>query len=137
VRALRFHGPLGKFTWRMLATVMAGQSVAVFLGGLVARGLASARGEGDSGMLLVGGAALALLCVVAAGTMRRPWGVTLGWLVQVATLASALVLPGMLLVALVFLALWLLCMVQGDKVDRLQEQRAAGSPAPEDGDVAR
>jgi hypothetical protein len=129
VRHLTFYGQLGKFSWRMLATVLAGESVIVFFGALVARAMASAGGDARGGTWLATGSALAVLCLVAAGTMRRPWGVTLGWAVQALTLLSALVVPAMLLVGLLFLALWVLCMVQGRRVDELQAQRAAqGEP---------
>ena len=40
--------------------------------------------------------------------MRRPFGVTLGWLVQALTWASAVLVPAMIGVALVFTALWVL-----------------------------
>jgi hypothetical protein len=125
VRHLRFHGPLGTFSWRMLAAVLAGESIIVFFGALVARATSSAGGDDRGGAWLVTGSALAVLCVVAAGLMRRPWGVTLGWVVQALTLLSALVVPAMFLVGLIFLGLWVLCMVQGSKIDALQAQREA------------
>jgi hypothetical protein len=125
VNRLTFYGPLGKFSWRMLATVLAGESVIVFFGALVARAMASAGGDDRGGAWLATGSALAVLCVVGAGLMRRPWGVTLGWVVQALTLLSALVVPAMLLVGLIFLALWVLCMLQGAKIDALQAQREA------------
>ena len=65
--------------------------------------------------------------------MRSPVGITLGWLVQVLTWASALLVPAMLGVAVVFTALWVLLLVQGTKVDRIvaeQERDAAASPCP-------
>lgn len=123
MKALTFYGQLGKFTWRMLATVLGGQAIAVFFGALVARGLASARGESGAGTWLLIGSGLAVLCMVGAGLMRRPWGVTLGWVVQVVTLASAVVVPAMLVVGLIFLGLWLLCLVQGKRIDELQSER--------------
>ena len=43
-RPYPFVGPLGKFTWRMLATVLGGQAVVLFFGAQVARGLAIADG---------------------------------------------------------------------------------------------
>jgi hypothetical protein len=125
VRHLTFYGPLGTFSWRMLATVLAGESIIVFFGALVARAMSSAGGDDRGGAWLATGSALAVLCVVAAGLLRRPWGVTLGWVVQALTLLSALVVPAMLIVGLIFLALWVLCMVQGSKIDALQAQREA------------
>ena len=40
MRGLVLYGSLGKFTWRMLATVLAGQGVVVFLGALAIMPLA-------------------------------------------------------------------------------------------------
>lgn len=125
MRGLVFYGTTGKFTWRMLATVLAGQSVCLFLGALVARAVA-ASGDGASGAtLLVVGCGLAVLCVLAAGTLRKPWGVTFGWVIQGLTLFSALFVPMMFFVWLIFLALWMTCLVQGDRVDRMDARRAA------------
>jgi Ni/Fe-hydrogenase subunit HybB-like protein len=126
VSRVPLYGTQPKFTWRMLATVLAGQSIVLFFGALVARGTAIA-GEGDAGAdrLLWGGSAIAVLALVAAGLMRGPVGITLGWLVQALTWLSALVVPAMLLVALIFTGLWVLCLVQGAKVDRLVAQREA------------
>ena len=53
-----------------------------------------------------------------SGLMRRPFGITLGWVVQALTWASAVLVPAMLGVALVFTALWVLLLVQGTRVDR-------------------
>jgi len=61
--------------------------------------------------------------------MRRPYGITVGWLVQALTWASALVVPAMVGVALVFTALWVLLIVQGGKVDRVVAERDAGTAA--------
>jgi hypothetical protein len=59
--------------------------------------------------------------------MRRPSGVTLGWLVQALTWASALVVPAMVGVAVVFTALWVLLLLQGGKIDRIVAEREAGA----------
>lgn len=122
MKGLVLYGRLGKFTWRMLATVLVGQAVVVFLGALVARALASAQGDARSGTWLWVGVGLAALCLAAAGLMRRPWGVTLGWLIQVATLAAALVVPAMLVVGVIFLLLWVGSLVL---CSRIEEQHAA------------
>lgn len=108
-------------TRRLAAAVIGSQSVVVALAGLVAYSLESGRRH--TGYLWTG-VVLALLCIVAAGTLRRPWGVTLGWALQVATLASAVVVPVMLAVGLIFGALWIVALVQGPKLDRLTREHA-------------
>jgi Protein of unknown function (DUF4233) len=131
MRGLVLYGELGRFTWRMLATVLAGQGIVVFLGALVARGLAVADGGQDESAWLWVGIGLAVLCFLAAGLMRRPFGVTLGWLIQLATFASAAVVPAMLGVGLIFTVLWVgglvLCRRVEDQVAERDRQAAAGA----------
>lgn len=134
MRGLVFHGTLGKFTWRMLATVLGGQALVLFFATLVARSIAAAQSgggtEGGTAQLVIG-CGVALLAVVAAGTVRRPWGVSLGWVVQALTLIGGLFVQTMVVVGVVFLALWVTCLVQGDKVDRAQAAREAQWAADE------
>ena len=122
---LVFFGRTGKFTWRMCAMVLAGQSILVFFGALVARGVSLAQSSGPATAYLIVGSALAVLCLVGAALMRTPVGVTLGWLIQLATFASAVVVPLMAAVGVIFTALWVTCLVQGTRIDRAQEQWAA------------
>jgi hypothetical protein len=117
-RPYAFVGPLGKFTWRMLATVLGGQAVVLFFGAQVARGLAIADGDAALGQRwLWVGAGLSVLAVLAAGLMRRPIGVTLGWLVQILTWASAAIVPMMAIIGACFTGLWLLCLRKGYDID--------------------
>jgi hypothetical protein len=125
MKGLVFYGRMGKFTWRMAATVLAGQSIAVFFGALVARGIGASTGDAASSAYLWVGSGLAVLCILAAGLMRRPFGVTLGWLIEVATFVSAVVVPAMLVVGVIFTALWVTCLVQGHRIDTLQATWAA------------
>jgi hypothetical protein len=129
---LPFHGTTGTFTWRMLATVLVGQSISVFFGALVARAISATGPDADrSTTYLLVGSGLAVLSVVAAGQLRRPFGLTLGWLVQALTLASAIFVPAMLVVGLIFLALWITCLVMGTRID--EEQAPDGPQTGEDG----
>ena len=129
--SLPLYGRQGKFTYRLLAVALFGQSVILSFFALVARANAIAAGNPEEGdRLLWVGLGLALLALVAAGLMRRPFGITLGWVVQALTWASALVVTAMIGVALVFTALWVLMLVQGTRVDRMvAEREAAAGPA--------
>ncbi len=72
---------------------------------------------------LVGGAGLALLCLVAAGLLRSRLGYLLGWVVQVLMIASAIWVPLMLFLGLAFAGLWVAVLVQGSKADALTARR--------------
>ncbi|WP_288797912.1 DUF4233 domain-containing protein [uncultured Arsenicicoccus sp.] len=128
------HGVPRALTRRLLAAVIASESVVVFFGALVAMSLD--RTEGGSGTTwLVLGSILAVLCVVDAGMLRRPWGVTLGWFLHLATLVSALVVPMMFWVFVIFCGLWVVALVQGRKIDDLADEArrrhdAESSPGP-------
>jgi hypothetical protein len=50
---------------------------------------------------------LAVVLVVAAGLVRRPWGIAVGSALQLAFLATGLLIVTMFLVAALFLAVWL------------------------------
>lgn len=122
-------GTLGKFTWRMLATVLGSQSILIFFGALVARGNAIAAGDAEGGRLLTVGSLLAVAAIVAAGLMRTSLGLPLGWLVQIATWASALVVPAMIGVGLVFTGLWVYCLIKGPRIDAMMAARAQEATA--------
>ena len=115
--ALPLYGVQGKMTRRLAGVVVGTQGLAVFFGALVARGLAAAGGERTSGPLLLIGSLLAVLCLLDAALLRRPWGITAGWVLQIATLACVFVVPVMLLVGLLFGALWVTALVQGHQMD--------------------
>lgn len=126
MKRLVFYGRLPKFTWRMVAVVLAAEAMCIFFGALAAWALAAAGAGSDRATsYLVGGCLLAALAVLGAGLMRTPYGVTIAWLVQVLALASAVVVPIMLVVGGLFAALFIVCLVQGSKVDEAQALREA------------
>jgi hypothetical protein len=114
---LTTYGVPGKMTRRLAAVVLGTQGLAVFFGALVARALAAAEGSDGSGSFLLVGSLLAVLCILDAGLLRQPWGITVGWVLQLATLACAVIVPSMVLVGVVFGGLWLTALVQGHKMD--------------------
>lgn len=122
MKDLFFYGVGEKMTRRFAAIVIGSQSLVVFFGALVAYGMAKATDDAAHTAYLVIGCVIAALCIIAAGAMRRPWGVTLGWLIELATLAATFVVPMMFFVGLVFGALWITALVQGRKMDRLTRE---------------
>lgn len=134
MRSVPLYGRQGKFTFRLLAVALLGQSIILSFFALVARANAIAAGNPDDGdRLLWVGLGLAGLSLVAAALMRTPVGITLGWVVQALTWASAVLVTAMIGVAIVFTALWVLLLVQGTKVDRIVAERER---APAAGEVA-
>ncbi|HLS43970.1 MAG TPA: DUF4233 domain-containing protein [Ornithinicoccus sp.] len=121
LRHLRFAGALGPMTRRLTSIVLGGLAMTLFFGALVARQLELAGGgtEQRANALLVGGTVLAVLAIVAAGGLRRSWGVTLGWVVLGLTALSTAVLTAMWIVTLIFGALWVLALVQGPSMEEM------------------
>lgn len=110
-------------TQRSLAAVVLGfELVVVFLGGLTIFGL-SAVTPRELGIAI--GAGLALLILVALALLRTRFGIPVGWAVQVGMLATAIILPGLIVAGLLFTALWVYCMVVGTRMDR---ERAQSNP---------
>ncbi|EAP99635.1 hypothetical protein JNB_05689 [Janibacter sp. HTCC2649] len=116
-------GQTGKMTWRMLASVLGSQALVILLGALLARGTAIANDADNAKTLLWAGCALAVLAFVAAGLLRGPLGLPLGWLVQLLTWLSAFLVPAMIGVGLVFTGLWVLCLIKGQEIDAMMAAR--------------
>jgi uncharacterized protein DUF4233 len=73
----------------------------------------------------LGGAALILALIVAAALLRFEWGVWLGWVLQVALLATGFILPIMFFIGAGFVALYIFCFV---KARQLTNQRPKETP---------
>lgn len=117
----------GQITRRLCSATLLAQALSVFFGALVAWQLDRVTTGGSGSTLLWGGSALAVLCLVAAGALRARAGIYLGWLCQALTLASALVLPAMLLVGGIFAVLWWVCLSNGLRIDADRARAAAAA----------
>jgi hypothetical protein len=107
---------------RILCSAVLGvEAIVVFL----ATSLAASNGSVSNTALAWGaGLALMVLLLLAIGTLRRPWGLTVGWILQGMVLATSLVVGwSMLVVGGMFVVLWWLAIHNGRRVD---EMRAAG-----------
>jgi hypothetical protein len=81
-----------------------------------------AVGRDASSAWVLGG--LAVLLVLAAGLVRRPFGVAVGWAMQVLVLLAGLLVPALAVLGLVFLVVWVVAIVYGAKGDRLAAENA-------------
>jgi hypothetical protein len=104
---------------RVLCSAVLGiEAIVVFL----ATSLAASNGSVSNTALAWGaGLALMVLLFLAIGTLRRPWGLTVGWVLQVVVLATSLVVGwSMLVVGGVFVVLWGLAIHNGSRVDAMR-----------------
>ncbi len=95
---------------------------------LLATSLATSDGSvANTTVAWIAGLLLILLLVLAIGTLRRPWGLTVGWILQALVLASAIVVGWtMLVVGGIFVILWWLAIHNGSRVDALRARAADG-----------
>lgn len=104
----------------MKVTVMRGtlSAILVFEAIIVGLAIPVAIGVADAprGLAIWGGLTIALLCVAAAATLRKPVGVVLGSVVQVAAFASGFVVSIMLALGAIFGILWFACLVFDRKI---------------------
>ena len=83
--------------------------------------------DADTALVAWGFGALAVACLLCAGLLGRPWGVALGWVLQVCVLLTGLVVPAMLILGVVFGGLWVAAIRYGRRVDAIKAARAAGA----------
>ena len=103
----------------MCAGMLSLQAVVLFLTGVVSIGMTDVGTSRALGM----GVGLAVLCVLAAGLLRRRVGYWLGWLVQAVSIALGTVVPAMYFLGAVFAALWAGAYFLGIKIDRERAER--------------
>jgi Protein of unknown function (DUF4233) len=104
------------------ATILTLEGLAVFFAALVARNLPPTAVAASSGVTggraLVACGALALGCLLVAGMLRSPVGFALGWVVQVAVLATGLLVETMYAVGWIFAVLWFVALRVGSRIER-------------------
>lgn len=109
-----------------LASVVLGfESIIVFLGGLVVFGLGALPDGVPNWWGIVGGTVLALAMLLTVGVLRRPWGIGLGWGLQLVVALGAFLVPALGVVALVFGAMYAYATIKGGELDRRNAARAA------------
>ncbi|OON80792.1 DUF4233 domain-containing protein [Streptomyces tsukubensis] len=72
-----------------------------------------------------------LLSVLLCGTLTRPGGIQLGWILQAALVASGVVVPMMFILGAAFGGLWWASIHYGRKIDEAKARWAAMAEAAE------
>lgn len=107
-----------------LAPIVLGfEAVVVFLAGLTVFGLKALPPGVEQWWGIVGGALLALACIAVAGIITRPWAIGAGWVIQAIVAVSAVLVPAILFVVLIFGGMWAYATIVGARLD-------ARRPAP-------
>jgi hypothetical protein len=108
---------------KVLGSVVLGvEAIIVMLATLVA---ANGGGVSNPAVAYIVGLLLMLAMLLAIGTLRRPWGVWVGWILQAAMLGFGFVVPVMWIIGVIFAALWFLAVRNGRRVDELRAQASS------------
>jgi len=100
---------------RMLGSIVLGfESLVMFLAALVVFGL----GALPPAIALVGGGLLCVALVTTAALLRHEWAFIAGWVLPVLILATAILVPLMVIVGAMFGGMWVYCMIRGAAIDR-------------------
>jgi hypothetical protein len=86
----------------------------------------------DTGLAVGLGLGLAMLCVVTAGLLRRPWGYVLGHAIQGGAIGLGFVVPIMFTVGTMFGALWATAYLVGRKIEADRVRWAAEEPGSDE-----
>ena len=119
----------------LLSIVLALEAILVFFVALTVFGLKVL----DAPTVLAGAAALIITMLVGGRAVRYSWGVWIGWVLQLALVATGFVFPLMFAVGLGFGGLWIFCFIRGRQIDAdIAANTAAtqNTPPPNAGDSA-
>lgn len=101
-----------------LAPIVLGfEAIVVFLAGLTVFGLKTLPDGVEQWWGIVGGAVVGLACIVVAGMITKPWAISAGWVIQVVIALSAILVPAILLVVLIFGGMWAYATIMGARMD--------------------
>jgi hypothetical protein len=97
----------------LLSIVLALEAVLMFFVMLTAFGVKAL----PPAVAFGGGIALIVVLLFAGRLLRYPWGVWVGWILQVVLIALGIVLPVMYFIGAVFTGIWVYCFVKGRQID--------------------
>ena len=103
------------------STVLLLEAFVVFFATLAVFGLK--RGELPPALILGTGIALSLVMILTCAVLSRPWGVGLGWILQIVLILTGIVEPMMFLVGALFALAWWYGIRTGIRIDSESAQR--------------
>ena len=103
------------------STVLLLEAFVVFFATLAVFGLR--RGEFPPALILGTGIALSLVMVLACAVLSKPWGVGLGWILQIVLILTGIVEPMMFLVGALFGLAWWYGIRTGIRIDSESAKR--------------
>ncbi|MFF7458969.1 DUF4233 domain-containing protein [Kitasatospora sp. NPDC008115] len=109
----------------LCSSTLIGEALVVLFAALVAMQLSDVS---TAALWTVSGIAMAL-CVLLCGMITRPGAVAVGWVLQLALIASGFVVPTMFALGLVFAGLWWCSVHYGRRIDEIKAARAAAATA--------
>jgi hypothetical protein len=104
------------------STVLLLEAFVVFFATLAVFGLR--RNEVSPVLILSVGIALSIVLVLACAVLSKPWGMGLGWILQLVLVLAGFVEPMMFLVGALFALAWWYGIRTGIRIDREAAQRA-------------
>lgn len=117
--------PARTLTQKLGAVVLGFEAVVVFLAGLTVFGLRALPASIPPWWAIIGGLLVALAMIATAGAITRPGAIAVGWALQGVVALSALLVPAIALVVLIFGGMWAYATIVGGRADR---QNRNGSP---------
>ncbi|MEV7637149.1 DUF4233 domain-containing protein [Pseudarthrobacter enclensis] len=103
------------------STVLLLEAFVMFFATLAVFGLR--RGEFPPALILGVGIALSAVMVLACAVLRKPWGIGLGWVLQVVLILTGIIEPAMFLVGVLFGICWWYGIRTGIRIDREAGER--------------
>ncbi|MGO4147524.1 DUF4233 domain-containing protein [Paenarthrobacter sp. YAF11_1] len=103
------------------STVLLLEAFVAFFGTLAVFGLR--RGEVAPGLILGVGIALSVVLVLACAVLSKPWGIAVGWALQLVLILTGFAEPTMFIVGILFAICWWYGIRAGMRIDREAAQR--------------
>ncbi|MDE0546980.1 DUF4233 domain-containing protein [Microbacterium sp. C7(2022)] len=109
----------------LASVVLAFESIVAFLAGLAIYGLGVLPETIAPWWGIVAGSVLAVAMIVTGRLVRYPWGIAIGWILQIIVALGAFLVPSLLIVALIFGGMYAYATIKGRALDQRNARLAA------------